>query len=609
MYQIDIAHGWYCGNPCDSLIAKNYPWGWKETHYDDSGWKLSKWLSNAVTRESGGHADWLMVPRNIELLVDENEQFKRIRRTTGINKKNIPSFFEGKNFEIPPNKKISLLLDMNYVTVGYPEMMVSGGQGSSITMTYAESLYGENKLQGNRDIIKDKKIIGYEDVFLPDGGTKRIFHPTWHRAFRYVKLDIITKDEPLVIHDYHNRFTSYPAQEVAYFRCDDESMHDLWDIYWRTVKICAQDIMMSDAYYETMQYLADTRIHAIVLFAASGDDKLYRNAIQLYDDSRIPDGLTLAAYPNDWHWIIPFFSLVWANMIDDYYMISGDEAFVKPLVKGVRILFNWFEEHMQDNGLLGELEWANPNHPDKNSAFFSMAYAYTLNNIANTWSHIGLTQEAKTYKARAKQIADAAYSLCYSKEKKFIAETPAKEKFTARTQFMAILTDAVPAEMQKELMGSTISQMGQSGCHEQFYFNQALKKAGLGERFIERLEPYRDMLDEGLTTAKENLIEDVRSDCHPWACSPLYYYFNIVCGIEPLEPGYKTVKIAPALGPLNEVNASFPLLQGDIKIDIKRYKKTGITGTIILPENTSGVFNWQGTEIKLSPGKQTVMVE
>ena len=51
----------------------------------------------------------------------------------------------------------------------------------------------------------------------------------------------------------------------------------------------------------------DTRIQALVTLYLSGDDRLVRNAIQQFEESRIPDGLTQSRYPTDLPQLIPPF--------------------------------------------------------------------------------------------------------------------------------------------------------------------------------------------------------------------------------------------------------------------------------------------------------------
>jgi alpha-L-rhamnosidase len=64
-----------------------------------------------------------------------------------------------------------------------------------------------------------------------------------------------------------------------------------------------------------------------------------------------------------------------------------------------------------------------------------------------------------------------------------------------------------------------------------------MNKSGLGDRHIESLDSWRQMLDLGLTTFAEK-PEPVRSDCHAWSASPNYEFLATVAGIEPVAPGF-----------------------------------------------------------------------
>ena len=63
-----------------------------------------------------------------------------------------------------------------------------------------------------------------------------------------------------------------------------------------------------------------------------------------------------------------------------------------------------------------------------------------------------------------------------------------------------------------------------------FYVLEALRKAGLGDRYIERLAPWQVMLKLGLTSAPEN-PEPTRSDTHAWAAHPNYGLLATVLGV------------------------------------------------------------------------------
>jgi hypothetical protein len=83
-------------------------------------------------------------------------------------------------------------------------------------------------------------------------------------------------------------------------------------------------------------------------------------------------------------------------------------------------------------------------------------------------------------------------------------------------------------------------------------------------------------------------------------------FIRIAAGIAPAEPGYKSVSIEPALGPLSFVKASYPHYLGDIKVDLKKKGNGELEGSIELPRGLKGIFRFNGKTINLNEGVQTI---
>ena len=79
--------------------------------------------------------------------------------------------------------------------------------------------------KGNRDEIEGKVFIGNYDEFVPEGGARRTFRPLWWRTYRYLELDIETRDAAA----HHRRpeatYVGFPVRapgEVRYRRAGAE---------------------------------------------------------------------------------------------------------------------------------------------------------------------------------------------------------------------------------------------------------------------------------------------------------------------------------------------------------------------------------------------------
>src|SRR5262247_3938900 len=149
------------------------------------------------------------------------------------------------------------------------------------------------------------------------------------------------------------------------------------------------------------------------------------------------------------------------------------------------------------------------------------------------------------------------------------------------------------ALMERVLSDTTLTR---ASYYFGFYVLEALRKAGLGDRYIEQLAPWQTMLQLGLTSAPEN-PEPTRSDTHAWAAHPNYGLLATVLGVRPSSPGFRTVSIAPSLGPLQRAEGRIPHPLGDIDVAFERVGANGLRGVITLPPGVSGMFEWGAKRI------------
>jgi alpha-L-rhamnosidase len=607
--------------PCDTVNAALYPWGWETPGYDDHAWLTSRSLDVAHPRGVGTGINWVMTPRRIPLLEQNHQEFVSVRRTSGGT---LPEgFLTGKTtWTIPANHKITVLFDQKNLTTGYPEMLVSKGKGSRIRLIYSESLFDSDGQKGNRNEIEGKSILGYSDYFLPDGGQERLFRPLWFRTWRYLQLEIETLEEPLIVNNFSSEFTAYPLKENAVFESDRPDLKQIWDIGWRTARLCANETYYDCPYYEQLQYVGDTRIQALISLYVSGDDRLVRNAIMNFDESRFTEGLTRSRYPSSALQVIPPFSLYWVDMVNDYWMLRDDPEFIKVLLPGIDNVLFWFSQRIdQKTGMLGKVEywnfvdwavewpWIEKNRiggvpeggmKDGSSSILSLQFAYAAQRAAELFNFFGQPNQAEKYAQMAGQITKAVYDKCWDESRGYLADTPAKKEFSMHAQIFGVLTNTIPEERQKAFLIRFINDktLIQPTMYFRFYLTQALKKAGLADRYLETLGLWSDMLKKGLTTFAEN-PDPARSDCHAWSASPNYDFLATIAGIRPGMPGFKSIEMEPALGTLNFIKGQMPHPAGNIIFNLKRNGTKGISGEITLPEGMTGKFIWNGKSIPL----------
>ena len=616
-----ILHTYMVVGPGDEVHANAYPWHWEDPAYNDSSWHQAKVINTpVVTAGYGSDNLWTLAGRTIPQMEEKLQRMAVVRGKQGNDENS--DFLKGDHpLTIPAHTKQSILIDQSFETIGYPVLKVSGGNGSQIKLTYAEALFDPRDQKGNRDRVEGKTMKGLYDIFYPDGGKMRTFSPLWLRTWRYVQLDIETGDAPLTLDDLYGIYTGYPFVQKASFASSDASLEDIWKVGWRTARLCAGETYFDCPYYEQLQYEGDTRIQSLISLYNTGDDRLMRKAINDFYISRVPDGLTQGRFPSSRLQVIPPFSLFWVSMLHDYWMVRRDDAFLRKYLDAANLVLKWYERHIDPaNKMLGPMDWWSfvdwndafpggtpPGANDGHSAVITLQYAYTLRQASELFDYFGRKSDGAQFLRLADELSKSVYQHCFDKAKMEMSDTPGKKSFSQHASIMAILSDAVPVAEQKQVMSKILydTSLSQATFYYRFYLTRAMVKAGMADLYYSQLTPWRDMLRNGLTTFAEK-PDPTRSDCHAWSASPEYDFLATICGIMPDAPGFKEVRIEPALGELTEVKGTMPVNDGLITVTLTRKNKNGIRGTVTLPEKLTGRFIWNGKQIALHGGSQKI---
>jgi hypothetical protein len=524
---------------------------------------------------------------------------------------------------IPAGSHVHLLLDRKTLITAYPQLMVSGGKGASIRLTYAEALFDKEMHKGDRDEVADREAKGLNDLFLPDGGRNRVFEPLWWRTWRYLDLEIETKDEPLTLEKLGAQFTAYPFEEKASFESPDEDLAKIWEVSWRTARMDAHETYMDTPYYEQLQYVGDTRLQALISYAVAGDGRLGRQAIEAFDQSRTPDGITRSRYPSSLPQSIPTFSLLWIGMVRDWWMYQPNPEPARALLPGTRTVLNWFEGYEQPDGLLRKLPWWSfidwvpkgtiPTY-DANgeSCMTTLQYLGALEDGAALEKGLGDGVFAERYQKRAAHVREGLRSKCWNPGRNLMAETPEQKLFSQQASILGVLLDVVPQASQKTVLekvlkiepGDKLDDVLSASWYFRYYLARALEHAGMGDEYLGSLDSWRGLLKQHFSTWPEE-PGNTRSDSHAWSAHPIYDLLTVVAGIEPASPEFKTVRIAPHMGSLPTLKATYPHPEGTIRVEYVR-KSAGLDAKVTLPGKLTGNFVYGGRSWTLKPGENRI---
>jgi hypothetical protein len=613
---------YWAADPGEQLDAHLYDWKWKETGSSAS----SHWVgATSAMRETIYPKDDVAVPWGRDVhnrwVIDPDPlpQMEYSAVSAGkVVRTNLPAAqqFPAQPAVIPPHTETEILIDSGVMVAGFPELTVSGGSGSSISLGYAEALYDTHLRRGNRNEIGDRQVLGQFDKFLPDGGEGRTFAPLWFRTWRYFQIKIKTANEPLRLDGMRVNFSAFPFVLRATFTSSDPQLAAIWDICWRTARLGAHDTYMDTPFWEQLQYIDDTRIQALISYTVPGDARLALPALHAFDRSRIPDGITQSRYPASLQQFIPLFSLSYVDMLHDYWLYVPDEDTARTLLPGTRPVLEWFFERQYDDGFLKTLPYSSCSRgPQDRSALNTLTLVDTLQQAAELEEHFGEKYLANKYRMIASKASQTVYRTCWNAKLGLLADSPEQDRYSQYTNIYGVLTDAIPAGVQAGVMRKILApnegvepgvKLVPVDLHSQFYLSRAIDKSGVGEDYLKTIEPWRQMPANGFTTTPE-FADPTRSDTHAWSAHPIYDLLTIVAGVHPASAGFASVRIAPNPGALEHFEASMPNPKGAISV---RYRHDGQRAlfTISLPEGMNGTFAWGGQQYQLHGGEQELVL-
>ncbi len=615
--------------PGESIKGEYYPWGWETLGFDDSKWINAEKLNSGLIE-----TPWRLIERYTPMMESKLQSFAEVRRVQGA-KLNVQDIEDLKNLSIPTNSSVEIILDQGHLTNAYPILSISGGAGAEIRLTYNEAMFNDAMRKEHRDKVEGMQLHGLYDLIYPEGEADRSYKSLWYRTFRYAEIRIQTQDEPLVINNFASEFTAYPFPETIAFKSSDEQVNEIAEVAWRTARLCAHETYMDCPYYEQLNYVGDTRIQALISLSLTGDDRLMRQAIDHFGQSRKAHALTRRSYPSTNGLYIPPYSLIWISMIYDHWMWVGDSKYISQFNEPIQEIIDWFMPYLEE-GLLTNLPddswdksknwlfdywnfedgsaWPQGVPPGiyegKTSSIINLRYAYTLQHAALLMQALGEGALASEYQQRADLIRQRVKSTFWDENKGMISDTDEMKHYSQHANILGILTGLFEGKEAQNVFLSIFKNedIAQCSLYYRFYLHEAMREANLGDILLDGMDEWRQFIELGFTTFPEHPHINTRSDCHAWSSSPLYAFQTIIAGMRPDSPGFNSLVVEPNVGALSRLSTRMPTPHGVIDFE---YQMTGDGRKVFeisLPENLEGSFGGTGDKIQLEPGLNKIFV-
>ena len=414
----------------------------------------------------------------------------------------------------------------------------------------------------------------------------------------------------VAIHDRHR-----PRPSGASFACSDPVLEQIHAVGLRTVDLCALDAYVDCPTREQRAWTGDSVVHQMVDLTNNPDWSMAIWHPQLATMAR-SDGMLAMAVASDFaaddRTIVPDWSLHWLHSVHNLYRYTGDRAVVAELMSSASRALRWFESYLADDGLLHDvtgwmlLDWA---------SVYAKGCSSTLNAL---WAR-GLLEFAEMSRWLGND-GDAAWAMAHHAGVRAGFEVFWDE---ARGVYIDHIVDGVPQRAAAQHPGATaivaelvptervdrvidgISDRSRLVRHsfvmdpvrvdgdmsgyvymvtgypapewdvehemveaQPFYLyvvHDAYAKVGRVDLVLESCRTWTQFLDRGETSWPECWIGGTR--CHGWSSTPSRDLIQHVLGVQPAEPGFASVRVAPQLGDLEWIRATVPSPFGPITVE------------------------------------------
>jgi len=463
--------------------------------------------------------------------------------------------------ELPYNCHITPLLDVN------------APEGETILMQTDNFDYmGLNVASVRAEYITREGPQQYESLGWMNGHVVKYFIP------QGVKINSLTYRE-----------TGFGSEFTGYFNCDDPFYNKLWQMANRTLYVTMRDTYMDCPDRERAQWWGDLvnesgeAFYALSPAAATLTKKGMLELINWQRDdgtlySPIPEGNWDKELPGQMLASIGYYGF-W-----NYYFNTGDTATIAAVFDGVkRYLDVW---KLKPDGTLverqGEWYWGDWGSKIDKQLLFNSWYYLALKGYLNMATLLDETTAAQRTRDEMEAFEEAYNKMFW--DGKGYRTIDYEGEYDDRAQALAVVSGLAGKDKYKELLEIFRNSYLASPYMEKYVLEAlfVMEEAGFGlQRMKERYQ--RMVAESPFTTLYENfgprhLVDKTTfighgTNNHAWSGGGLTILSQYVCGLEPVEPAWKTFIVKPQLGNLKYAETGNETVAGRVSVKITKSDK------------------------------------
>lgn len=494
-----------------------------------------------------------------------------------------------------------LRLDFGQIVSGLVGIEVDAAAGVEIewAVRETEAAPGSKVLDPTSESTFRYRTRGHEDVFESFDSM----------GFRFALLAIRGADGPVTLRRAWVRERLYPERPGPGFACSDPVLDRIHAVGRRSVAINAHDAYLDCPSREQRGWTGDAVVHQMVHLTTNADWGLARWHAEMSNSPR-PDGMLPMAAGSDLEALsvtIPEWPLHWIRSIWNLWRYTGDRDLVARLLPGAENVLRWFLPYRGEHGLCCHVEqwvlidWA-ALHLADTSACLNAQWARALLEFAEMSEALGDAGRAAWARGLHGEIREA-FELFWDEARGSYVDhavdgepqRPMSQHAGATAVWARLVPEARVGRVLStildrtrlvrptwaEIVGQQYLALGPGKpdwdveneivAAQPFYryvVHDAVASAGRADLIPDLCRDWKEFLDRGETSWPE--LWKGGTHCHGWGSTPTRDLVMYTLGIQPEEPGFAVVRVAPRLGDLEWAAGAAPTPHGLVRVRAER---------------------------------------
>ncbi len=501
--ETDITYG-YKTQTAEYRDMSLYPHGWNSAEYDDSSWNF------AVIKADDDHELAEQITPNVESKIIIAEKVEKLTDN-------------------------HFILDMGKEVVGQLVIDVQGKKGSKVYTYFGEELNNDGSVRFDM-----RCNCKYEEYIILSGEVDHILNFEY-KAFRYI--EILTEDDAVTPETIRVLKRNYPVKREIDFNSNVKLLEDIWAICKNAAIISSQEAFLDCPSREKGQYLGDMLITSLTHSYVTGDTKLFKKAIIDFAQSSFIDKGIMAVVPGSYMQEIADFSLLYPQIVLNYYNLTGDSPLVNQILPIAEDAIKYFSKYERKDGLLETVnckwnlvDWPQNLRDEYDFELINSGVGEGCHNVINAYYYGALNtlnklRVALGYEEKydTTKLLESYKKAFFRPEQKLFADSDVSNHCNFHSNVLPMYFEMCESEISEHIADFIMEKGLCCGVFFSYFALKGLANNGHYDKVYDlitndSIHSWKNMLDEGATSCFEAWGKEQKGNtslCHPWGSAPI----------------------------------------------------------------------------------------